>query len=384
MTLRNILLPLLFFVIPNSYAQPPAIADSIMAIKKKWKKTDPFVGAYDPQLKPAHFPLIYKKADSIAALVQQAYPEPTGTEATWHVSILGKPYFSGGPSPYVYSSMFKYYYYNKGLGKILRHEEPGTGVSVYVNAFRFLLDDSGLEAQIQNKSKKIYKLLQTDGEWKGYPVYRVDEAYAGYKNYRTIFLGKNGNEPWKTVTRLEYLESLRSKWRADAQKAIDDLEDGLVKGKKMIEQIRNDKKLGAEMKEKIISTAQATYDKQAAQKEITVRKAREMVEKDEKKIDEYINSQPAGELQLPAVISSKSSNYSWQFVEPGKKAYKLVYIDESYFDKSLPSYMPQFFTVTWTWMDDIAPLYFKKQFEENFPLEKLQAMLDRNTRIVKK
>src|SRR5215510_14974778 len=105
--MKTYLAILLFLFCKFSFAQPTGIDDSIMAIKKKWVKNDPFIGAYDPQLKPSQFPIIYKKTDSIAAFFKEAYPQPTGTDANWYVSIISEPYFKGGPSPYHYSCIFK-------------------------------------------------------------------------------------------------------------------------------------------------------------------------------------------------------------------------------------------------------------------------------------
>ncbi len=55
----------------------------------------------------------------------------------------------------------------------------------------------------------------------------------------------------------------------------------------------------------------------------------------------------------------------------------LVTPDPGYFNMKLPHYVPQFMVLLWEWDKNAPALDFKKQIEENFPVEKLQAMLDK-------
>jgi len=40
-------------------------------------------------------------------------------------------------------------------------------------------------------------------------------------------------------------------------------------------------------------------------------------------------------------------------------------------------YAPQFLVLYWRWTEHPSSLNFKKQFEENFPLEKLRSIIDK-------
>ena len=55
----------------------------------------------------------------------------------------------------------------------------------------------------------------------------------------------------------------------------------------------------------------------------------------------------------------------------------LVMIDPGYFNKQLPSYAAQMIVLYWRWGNDTPGQNFKKEFEENFPVDKLQAMIDK-------
>ena len=61
----------------------------------------------------------------------------------------------------------------------------------------------------------------------------------------------------------------------------------------------------------------------------------------------------------------------------------LVTENSAYFRKDLPKYVPQFMVLYWDWVGD-APMYggaqgeyYRKMIEENFPVEKLQKMIDK-------
>jgi hypothetical protein len=49
----------------------------------------------------------------------------------------------------------------------------------------------------------------------------------------------------------------------------------------------------------------------------------------------------------------------------------------NYFRKDLPAYIPQTFVLAWMWGTKKWETDFRKTIEENFPIEKLQAMIDK-------
>ena len=367
----SILISILFL---HSSGQPPGIDDSIMNIKGRWTKGQTVIVGEDPALKSNHFPLLYKKLDSIAVLVKQAYPLPKGMEADWHVSVRGNPYFTGGPSPYAYDGMFKYYYYNKAYKKIMLTDETGTWVYVFVNDLNWLVDYTGLSITINGNSKKVWELPSIIGEWKGYAVYDQENFSPTTK---VVVITKNGQVPWQPVSQLQYLHALRLKKENEKIKTLADIEAGIVKAKKMIADIRSSKSYSADMKEKMIASAQQAIDKQTRMNEGLVKIACETFERDSKVIDDYIKTHSPESLAQQAVIYEYNDFcFRKKFEDPAdKNSRRLIYIDQGYFNKQLPSYVPQFFTMMWRWNNNAPGLFFKKQLEENFPVEKLQAMI---------
>ena len=54
----------------------------------------------------------------------------------------------------------------------------------------------------------------------------------------------------------------------------------------------------------------------------------------------------------------------------------LVTINEKYFDSRLPSYVPQYIVVYWTWGGNKAGLNFGAEATKNFDFKALQSLLD--------
>jgi len=95
-------------------------------------------------------------------------------------------------------------------------------------------------------------------------------------------------------------------------------------------------------------------------------------------IDNYIASNPS-ELEKPARIErtgEQIDNFSGTFATDDN-GYLLGILDPSYFDKQLPGHIPQLIVLKWRWGGNAAGLYYKKNIEENFPLDKLLGMLDK-------
>jgi hypothetical protein len=177
------------------------------------------------------------------------------------------------------------------------------------------------------------------GEWKGHAVYDQENFSP---NTKIVVITKNGQMPWRPVSQLQYLQALRSKKENEKLIAIGDFNAGIEKAKKMIEEIRTSKSYSTDIKEKMIASAQPALDKQLKTKDAWVRSAEEIFEKDRKVIDGYINTHSQESMQEQAVIYEyKDFCYRRKFENPfDKDSRRLIYIDQDYFDKQLPSYVP--------------------------------------------
>jgi hypothetical protein len=371
MKYNSIIVLLIGFISFSAKTQPPGIDDSIMEIKGKWSKGEAFVHAYDPTLSQKNFGVVYRRLDSIAAFFKKAYPTPLGAEAKWYPNITAYPLFEKAPSPYSFWSLYKLYYYNKGLKKIMLGDETGTWAYVFVNSFNWLLNDT----KLKHDGNKIWELPRLLPEvWKGYPVF---ESYTHRPDAKAIVVTNKERLPWKPVNRFQYLQALGKKTEDDYNKMVADYGAVITKGRKMIDDIRNKKDVPAATKQTMITAAQQQIDKNIQLRDAMLKNIEVSRQKDLKVINDYLAQHSAEELQQQAIINRYKNFLTYKRFEDAtsKDATWLVSIDRSYFDTTLPSHAPQFMILYWRWNKVPPGLYFKKQLEENFPIEKLQAML---------
>ena len=98
-----------------------------------------------------------------------------------------------------------------------------------------------------------------------------------------------------------------------------------------------------------------------------------------KYIDDYLDHASEEILEQAAIIDPKYNPLKFRgtFGNEDNGGTKLMAISSKYFNNELPRYVPQFMVLYWRWTEDPVSLIIKKQFEENFPLEKLKAMIDK-------
>ena len=224
--------------------------------------------------------------------------------------------------------------------------EDGASLSVAANTLnKFLLRDYGGTEGMQIDGRNIKMMPPETGTWKGYTMYDTDNSDF------SILLHRVGILPYIPVTRKQYLElsiNYFNKFFDNNIKAYDDL--GALLDKKQ--------------KEENIKTQE---------------KQREEVLKYYK--DELAITTTKGLLDSPAIVLgflNPLTNYAI-FTSDTKVGNKLVTENPKYFRKDLPKYVPQLFIFSiskmrWWFTPKIDPITV---LEEKFPIEKLQAMIDK-------
>ena len=96
---------------------------------------------------------------------------------------------------------------------------------------------------------------------------------------------------------------------------------------------------------------------------------KEIFEDELTKSSEEVLKKPAS---LPLYGKSKQI-----FDDDEKEGLILATVNLNYFKKELPRYVPQFMVLYWSWNKNAPGLNFKKEFEENFPVEKLKEIIDK-------
>jgi hypothetical protein len=360
---------LLFLVIslPNIYAAAQSCnEDSVLAISGKWKKSK------DANMRPnKNMAQITSRIDKISKMFQEAYPIPRGAEAEWYRTMQEFPLAEGAPIAYDFNSLYKYWYCNKNVDKLLLSGETGNWGFVYVNSLKGILSDQYDMLKVKFNGHDIYALPNPQEEWQGLPMYGGDGS-------RSILITHKNKVPWKPITRDQYLQALKAQWQNEKKKTVDGYAKVIEGRKKDIKEWQDKKEVPAASKDEIVSGLK----KDLEQWENMQKPQQEKIFKywDEKiaVIDNYLADSLSG-LQKPARIertSEQFDNFTGAFAEEGK-GNLLVILDPYYFDKQLPDYVPQLMVLNWRWEGNAAGLFYKKSIEENFPGEKLRAMIDK-------
>lgn len=304
-------------------ADPCGGIDSVLSRKGSWKKREDDLVFPDKTFPGSQFKLVYNRVDSIFRLFKETITDLRGFEPEWYRRIRGNSYTTDGPLPYTFNSLYLNYYCNNNFRKIILGDETGNWYHVFVNHYNWFCTMLG-EWDYKGNGKKttIFLLPPKVGTWKGRTLYAPLTPKA---NTRAIVLAHEKKLPWHSLSRKEYLLGLKYY-----------LQQTLIK-----------------------------YSNPNARKEMD-------------EIDAYITGSTEASLQQPAVVPARNGlrfNGKWEDEEQGGS--RVVTFSSTYWNKNLPRYAAQFMILFWYWDDDPVSLSIRKQFEENFPLEKLKALVDK-------
>jgi hypothetical protein len=306
---------------------------------------------------------VIKRVDAIHEILFSVYPSPVGVDAAWHRSI-GSGLFAKTVkfyvkdedrvdfniisgitmSQYVYTCGFFPYFCNvKNNNEIYQGfpGETGTSVDIYANDLR----------RIEGRSDTMTVA--------GHPVYElpvVKERKNGYEilydpgggSWRAILLHRKGMLPYIPVTRKQYLDYCLSYVQNHFDKQI-----------ALNKQAQPDKEL---LK---IQLDQAEKDR-----------ARFL----QRYRDELKKATENGSMDSPALVYSIQPMLYFNdkiFLTEQEGGRMLVTENPDYFKNDLPKYVPQFFVLEWAWNDWPPQANIRTIMETKFPLEKLQAMMDK-------
>jgi hypothetical protein len=315
---------------------------------------------------------IFNRLDKIHQFVFEIYPSPVAVDAAWSRSIRDKNFatqlkishldgnriytetINGIPSvSYEYINKFFGYQCGRTPNEIIRGwpfepGEDGTSVSVHVNLFEdyFTRDitDNPMKEVMRIDGRPIKLMPVFAGKWKGHNVYTSEQG----SNLKMILLHRDGMVPYIPVTRKQYLErclELIPTFFILDPESLKSME--LLVGKKEREE---QEKRSLKAKEDVIKRYR----------------------------DELQATTAAGLLDSPAYIQVPILNMSITmpiFISEASGGTMLVTENPAYLQKNLPGYIPQFMVFTWHSYHLAMEPY--KAIDENFPIEKLQAMIDK-------
>ena len=259
---------------------------------------------------------------------------------------------------YSYTAKFCGYHCGREANEIMRGHgcESSTDIIITINSLdamfiRLLLDDYYMEI-MRVDGRPIKMLSKIVGKWKGYDVYNPD----GVDDPKMVLLHREGMSPYIPVTRKQYLDrsiECLQKFFANNLKGYDNPEGlaTLMDKKEKDEQIKKQEKLRDDVLK--------YYG------------------------DELDATTKAGLLDAPAIIfgdiASIYTSYPI-FTTQAAGGKMLVTENPAYLKKDLSKYIPQLIIYK---VDNCNVCYADqslnpyKLIDDNFPIEKLQAMIDK-------
>jgi hypothetical protein len=320
---------------------------------------------------------ILNRVKTIHQWIKDIYPSPTAVDASLFLFTTDKLFVAelkmehlsedrldwsekNGIPVIMYScgATFCSYHCGRNANEIMRGKgcETSTNVSVDMNSLSNLfvpLPLDGNLAEIMVIDGRPIKILSPIiGKWKGYDVYNPH----GVTDPKTVLLHREGALPYIPVTRQQYLGRSIQFFQRFFDKTLRAIENPeglatLMDKKEREEQVKKIQK----MRDDVIKYYQ----------------------------DELNTTTKAGLLESPAIIFGDitgmlTSNPIFTTQDKGGKM--LVTENPAYLKQELPKYIPQFIVYRIDNCDVCYPdpaLNPFKLLDENFPIEKLQAMIDK-------
>jgi len=319
-----------------------------------------------------------KRLNAINALVRQIYPEPTSADAGWSGGFIKSsfadevkfiPVTDRDPEEtktrinpvyrYVYSCVLFPWMCTSNPNEIMNMYPEGSSGSIVIRAndLEILNENYADGDEWRIDRRPIKRKMFAAGNWKGYDMMSsVGGIYADAASEHFVLINRNGILPYIPVTRKQFLERAIQY----ITRSYDELTKKVVQGNEaMPAQFRAPKD---EIDKQIALNTKAKNE--------ALKKLHDALEKTTKD----------GLLDAPAVvrIDPLLMNEGPVFQSEAEGGCLLATENPNYFRKEFPKYVPQFFVIELMAGDpNHSNMNFKNIIEEKFPVEKLQAMIDK-------
>ncbi len=400
---KQIILHLLILIHLSAWSQKTIPTDgpctNIMAEKAKgrWIKNP------DNLFTTAEQSEVFKKLDAIHQLVLKLYPDPTGVDAVWQRTnrnvffasqlkmdsnrdgVPRRNEVNGIPvASYYYSAGF-FHYFCGSKNEMYQGwpGETGTGINVYVNSFDAYAG-AGVDDPMTIDGRPVRMRIPVRKTWKGYELLYNDEI----STFRSILIHRDGILPYIPVTRKQYLDHSIQHLNEIFDKTIKEMQEIPVRSlevqeaEKKIKLAKFEKDFGKDPKrlKSAVDYYLSGYQTEQQQREERVKamvKNKEDIVKHYR--DELEKTIKEGLLDSPATVRVFHSPDAQApvFVKESEGGQMLITDNPAYLKKDLPKHVPQFMVFSWSWDSHPPQLKIGEMVEANFPIEKLQAMIDK-------
>jgi hypothetical protein len=319
-----------------------------------------------------------KRLNAINDLVRQIYPEPTSADAGWS-GEFAKTSFADEVK-YVpvkdrdpeetktkTNPVYRYYYScilfpwictsNSNEIMNMYPEGSSSSIGIHANQLKILNENYADGDEWRIDGRPIKRKMFTTGNWKGYDMMSsVGGIYANPASDHFVLISRDGVLPYIPITKKQFLDRAIAyvmRWYDELTKKI----------------LKNNEAMPAQFR-----SPQAEIDNQTA---LNTKAKNEALKKLHDALDKTTKD---GLLDAPAVvrIDPLLMNEGSVFQSEAEGGCMLATENPNYFHKELPKYVPQFFVIELMSGDpNHSNMNFKNIIDENFPVEKLKAMIDK-------
>ena len=321
---------------------------------------------------------VMRRLNAMNDLIRQIYPQPTGGDAGWSGEFAKTsfadevkyvPVEDRDPEEtktkinsvyrYNYSCILFPWMCTGNPNEIMNMYPEGSSGSIVIRAndLKILNENYADGNEWTIEGRPIKRKMFTTGKWKGYDMMSsIGGIYANAASEHFVLISRDGMLPYISITRKQFLDR--------AIQYIARYYDELTK-----KLLQANEALPAQFR--------------SPQKEIDDQKAQNTQMKNNalKKLhNELEKTTKDGLLDAPAVvrIDPLLMNEGPIFQSEADGGCMLATENPNYFRKELPKYIPQFFVIELMPGDpQHSNMNFKRIIEENFPVEKLKAMIDK-------
>jgi hypothetical protein len=347
--------------------------------------------------------------ETFANLVKQVYPTPSGCDGWW-VGGITKSFFGDRvkfsengevqritKSPVIEFnfSLGLWFYYCKDKNEISTgfpdEEWSNCGLTISANALDELFASDGqlgfsiADDRWRINDRPIRLKKPVTEKWKGYDILKSEGGANGKLiSQKAVLLTRPGMLPYIPVTRKQFFDiaiPYITKFYDDEISDADKLpvrsieEQDSIKNKK-IEEYKTKYASNPGMLKQYLATYTTDQQEVERKKNILLNAKND----DLKKLsDELEKTTKLGLPESPAIINIGGliANPLPVFATEEQGGFMLVTENPNYFRKDLPATVPQFFTINWFGNEAPWRMRFRKAIEDNFPIERLQAMIDK-------
>ncbi len=321
-----------------------------------------------PAIPPAEQTAALTRATAFRTLlIGPYYPDAVLIESTGQRQVgEGRPVLFGSIA-FGFDATYLMSVCDTASGAMHEIGSAGSTASLTANDLQLLIETFGEPVEMGGTPVQLFTLARRDGTLGGYPAFRPNQG-------RALLVTRDGELPYTTVTRGEFLDALERHSTAEGSSASAELVETIRQFEAQIEETR--KELSGTMRDQVVAEMEKALAEMKARLPANQAKLGAGVNEDVADIRRYRERASAADLARPAVLAS--FGFRGAFSDGDAEAREIVRLNPQYFARSRTSHDTQLLVLSWNWsVGNPQDEAWRTRFESTFPFDRLNALIDR-------